>query len=256
MLPLVSIITPAYNSARHILDTIRSVREQTYPHWEMLIAVDEASTDNTCELVTEVDDPRIKIIRAGEKGKRSGVPAARNIALQHVSGRFIAFLDADDLWFPTKLEKQVTFMLENHYGFSCTSYEVIDDSGNPLGKSVYMRKKFDYKGYLTHNLIQVVGAMVDLDLVPKSYLAAPLLRRAEDAATWMQILKSGHCCYGISEVLAQYRRTRGALSENKFQSAKGVWHLYRKIEKLPFFFACYCFVRYAALAVWKRSYHA
>ncbi len=82
----------------------------------------------------------------------------------------------------------------------------------------------------------------------------PDIRRRQDAATWLQILKAGFDCYGLDEILAEYRRAENSLSSNKFKAVKGVWSLYRDIEHLPLMFSCYCFARYAGLAVWKRLY--
>jgi teichuronic acid biosynthesis glycosyltransferase TuaG len=251
--PLVSVITPAYNSSKYILDTIRSVREQTYQNWEMLI-VDDASSDNTFELASDIKDPRIIVLQIK---KNSGVAVARNTALQHASGRFIAYLDSDDLWLHDKLEKQVGFMLDHNIGFSCVSYEVIDDIGKPLGKCVYMKEKLDYRGYLLNNLIQTVGVMIELEIIDRQYLVMPTfleIQGSEDAVTWRQILKNDHICYGMQQVLARYRRASKSLSSNKFRAVMRYWHVTRNIEKLPFFFACRCFVRYAFLAVWKRFY--
>lgn len=248
----VSIITPSYNSEKYIAETIYSVINQTYSNWEMII-VDDKSTDRTCEVVKEFmqKDERIKLIALEKNG---GAAIARNVALEQATGRFIAYLDADDLWYADKLEKQITFMVNKKCGFSCTSYEVIDDNGNSLNKYIHMQEKADYIGFLTNNLLQTVGIMVDTEIVDKKYLQMPNMRRRQDAATWLQILKSGNACFGIKEVLAQYRRTEGSLSSNKVRAVKGIWYLYREVEKLSLPFALYCFVRYAFLAVWKRIY--
>ena len=117
-----------------------------------------------------------------------------------------------------------------------------------------MLPKVNYVGFLTNNLLQTVGIMVDTAMVDKECLVMPDIRRRQDAATWLQILKAGHDCYGLDEILAQYRRAENSLSSNKAKAAKGVWSLYRDIEKLSLPFSCYCFVRYAFLAVWKRVY--
>lgn len=248
----VSIITPSWNSEKYIEKTIESVRNQTYTNWEMLI-VDDCSSDKTVEIVEEISkaDPRVKILRQNTNG---GAAKARNRSLREASGRYIAYLDADDIWKPTKLEKQIKFMQEYNCGFSCTSYEVIDDEGNALNKKVHMLPAVDYVGFLTNNLLQTVGIMVDTSIVDKKYLVMPDIRRRQDAATWLQVLKAGYKCYGIHEVLAEYRRTENSLSSNKVKAVKGVWSLYRNIEKLSLPFSCYCFVRYAILAVWKRVY--
>ena len=247
---LVTIIMPAFNSEAYISCAIKSVQQQTYRNWE-LIVVDDCSTDNTCTIVENLqkDDDRIFLYK---QQSNSGAAQARNRALKEAKGRFITYLDADDVWFPQKLERQIEFMFDNNYVFTCTSYEVIDDNGCSNGKQVYMLPSVDYKGFLTYNLLQTVGIAVDTEYVDKSTLVMPNLRRRQDAATWLQILKSGVKCYGIHEVLAQYRHTKNSLSSNKLKAVKGVWFLYRKVEKLPLAFSCYCFVRYAFLAVWKR----
>lgn len=248
----VTIVTPTWNSAKYIRETISSVQAQTYQNWEMII-VDDCSTDNTVEIVKDIvkKDSRIHLI---EQKVNQGAAIARNIAVQNGTGRYVAYLDSDDCWKPDKLEKQVKFMLSKDCGFSCTSYEVIDFEGKSLNKIVHMLDKVDYRGFLTNNLLQTVGIMVDTYKVDKKYLEMPNIRRRQDAATWMQILKAGFQCYGLDEVLAEYRRTPKSLSSNKFKAVLGTWNLYRDIERLPFLFSCYCFIRYAFLAVWKRIY--
>lgn len=248
----VTVVTPTWNSAKYIRETIKSVQNQTYTNWEMVI-VDDCSTDNTVNIIKEIakTDSRIHLI---EQKQNQGAAVARNVAVQNGTGRYVAYLDSDDLWKPEKLEKQVRFMQDKDCVFSCTSYEVIDYSGKTLNKFIYMLEKVDYKGFLTNNLLQTVGIMIDTNKVDKTLLLMPNIRRRQDAATWMQILKSGFDCYGMQEVLAEYRRTPQSLSSNKFKAVIGTWKLYRKIEKLPFIFSCYCFIRYAILAIWKRIY--
>lgn len=248
----VSIITPCYNCEKYIENTIASVQAQTYSNWEMIL-VDDCSKDRTCELVEKIEavDNRVHLIR---QETNAGAAKARNRALEYATGQFIAYLDADDVWFPEKLQLQVQFMTENKYGFSCTSYEVINDAGESLNKKVYMLPQVDYVGFLTNNLLQTVGMMADRTIVDEKLLVMPDMRRRQDAATWLQVLKNGHNCYGMKDVLAQYRRAEKSLSGNKFKAVKGVWYLYRHVEKLSLPFSCYCFVRYAVLAVWKRLY--
>ena len=249
---LVSIITPVYKCEKYISKTIESVINQTYKNWEIIL-VDDCSPDDSADIIKKYadNDKRIKYIKLKEN---SGAAIARNTALENSKGRFIAYLDADDLWMRDKLEEQLQFMIDNNYGFSCTSYEVIDNEGKKLNKEIHMLKEVDYIGFLTNNLIQTVGIMVDLSIVDKKLLEMPNIRRRQDAATWLQILKSNNKCYGLDKVLAMYRRTENSLSSNKFKAVKGVWYLYRKIEKLSLPFSLYCFIRYACLAVWKRIY--
>lgn len=248
----VTVVTPAWNCEKYIRDTIKSVQAQTYHNWEMIIA-DDCSTDATLEIITEMakQDPRIKVLRMEVN---SGAAVARTLAMQSGTGRYVAYLDADDIWKPQKLEKQVRFMEENGYAFSCTAFEVIDNEGKKLEKYIYMRPKLDYAGYLRNNLLQTVSIMVDTKVVDKKYLVMPNLRRGQDAATWLQILKAGYDCYGLNEILAEYRHAENSLSSNKITAIKRQWHIYRNVEKLPLPFCCYCFVRYAFLGVWKRIY--
>ena len=248
----VTIITPSYNSSKYILDTINSVQYQTYKNWEMLI-VDDASTDNTVNIIKNFCkiDSRIKLISL----KRNvGPGAARTLAVQRASGRYVAYLDADDIWMPQKLERQIKFMQDNKYAFSCTSYEVINDSGKSLNKFIHMPKRLDYLNFLKNNILQTVGIMVDLKYIEKKLLFMPNIRIGEDAATWLQILKSGKICFGLDEILAKYRRTSKSLSSNKIKSVLGTWRMYRKVVKLPLLFSIYCFTKYIILAIKKRIY--
>lgn len=248
----VSVITPSWNSEKYIEKTIQSVQNQTYSNWEMII-VDDCSSDRTVDIIKKIskEDPRIRVLQQNTNG---GAAKARNRSLSEATGRYIAYLDADDIWKPAKLEKQIQFMNIHKCGFSCVSYEVIDDEGKVLNKKVHMLPSVDYVGFLTNNLLQTVGIMVDTSIVDKKYLVMPDIRRRQDAATWLQILKAGYKCYGINDVLAQYRRAENSLSSNKFKAVKGMWTLYRDNEHLSFLFSCYCFVRYTFLAVWKRLY--
>lgn len=248
----VTVVTPSWNSEKYIEETIKSVQSQTYHNWEMII-VDDCSTDNTVDIVRKISekDPRVQILL---QDTNCGAAKARTRSMQSGTGRFVAYLDADDIWKPQKLEKQVAFMKEKDCGFSCTSYEIIDDDGRPKNKHVHMLPRVDYVGFLTNNLLQTVGIMVDTLKVDKKYLIMPDMRRRQDAATWLQVLRAGFECYGLDEILAEYRRTENSLSSNKFKAVKGIWNLYRNIEHLSLSFSWYCFVRYAFLALWKRTY--
>lgn len=250
--PLVTVIMPAYNAERHIAEAIASIEYQTLTDWELCIN-DDCSTDSTSEIVRIMaeDDPRIKYVRQPENG---GAAAARNASLDRALGRFVTYLDADDIWLPEKLERQVAFMEKGGYGFSCASYAVIDEDGKLMGRTVTMPCKSDRWGYLTNNYLQTVGIMVDLKKVDRSLLHMPDMRRRQDAATWLQVLSAGHVCYGMSDVLCGYRRVSGSLSSDKVKAVKGTWYFYTQVAKLPMSQALWCFCRYAALAVWKRTY--
>ena len=248
---LVSIITPVYNCEKLLATTIDCVIAQTHSNWELLL-VDDCSSDDSAKIAKEYakKDKRVKYFKLKEN---SGAAIARNTALENSKGRFIAYLDSDDLWKPEKLEKQVKFMLDNNYAFSCTDYIKIDEEGNEL-KEIKIPKQVNYNLYLRNTIIQTVGVMVDTKITGKEVLVMPNIRRRQDAATWCQILKAGHDCYEVPESLSYYRVVTNSLSSNKFKAVKGTWHLYREIEKLPLWKACYCFVGYAFNAVKKRMY--
>lgn len=243
---------PAYNSEKHITEAITSIQYQTLSDWELCVT-DDCSTDGTAEIIRIMaeGDPRIKYAR---HPKNAGAAAARNEALDRARGRFVAYLDADDIWYQEKLERQVAFMEEGGYGFSCTSYAVIDEDGEPLGRTVSMPTESDRWGYLTNNYLQTVGIMADLEKVDRSLLHMPDMQRRQDAATWLQVLTAGHVCHGIPDVLCGYRRVSGSLSSNKVKAVKGTWCFYTQVVGLPLPQALWCFCRYAALAVWKRTY--
>lgn len=248
----ISIITPVYNCEKFIEKTIECVLNQTYKNWEWLL-VDDCSPDNSAIIIKKYakNDNRIKYFKLSEN---SGAAVSRNKALAESTGRFVAYLDADDLWKNDKLEKQVKFMLENQYSFTCTDYEKITETGNSLNKIIKIPKKVDYNFFLRNTIIQTVGVMVDKKLTGKELLKMPNIRRRQDAATWCQLLKNGHDCYGCPENLSYYRVVTNSLSSNKFKAIKMNWYWYRKIEKLPLWKACYCFIGYAFNGVRKRIY--
>ncbi len=250
---LVSIITPIYNCEKLIAETIQCVQAQTYQNWELLL-VDDCSTDSSAEVIQSFvkNDSRVKYFKLE---KNSGAAVARNKALEESKGRFVAYLDADDLWKKEKLEKQVKYMLEHHYAFTCTDYEKLDEAGNSLGKIVKIPARVNYNLFLRNTIIQTVCVMVDTQITGKELLVMPNIRRRQDAATWCQLLKNGYDCYEVPETLSYYRVVKNSLSSNKWKAVKMNWYWYRNIEKLPLWKACYCFVGYAFHAVKKRIYH-
>jgi len=247
----VSIITPVYNCEKFIKDTINSVLSQTYKNWELLL-IDDCSTDKSRDIISEYirKDSRIKYFKTEQN---SGVAVTRNIALENSQGRFIAYLDADDLWKKDKLEKQVGFMIKNKYIFTCTDYEKIDEDGNLL-KRIRLPEKVDYNLFLRNTIIQTVGVMIDTKITGKDILVMPNYRRRQDAMTWSKILKNGYNCYEVPEYLAYYRVVHNSLSSNKLKAMKMNWYWYRKIENLSFVKSCCCFIGYAYNAIKKRIY--
>lgn len=236
----VSIITPNYNSSSFIADTITSVIEQTYRNWE-LIVVDDCSTDNSLEIVqlAQKDDPRVKLIKLSEN---VGVAEARNIGIREAKGQFIAFLDSDDLWYPDKLEKQISFMKENNIDLCYTGYEKINEQGKPFQK-MKVPLKISYKELLKTCYIGCLTAIYDTKNLGKIYM--PTNTRREDYATWLNILKQTQYAYAVPETLAKYRVYSNQSSSKKINMAQENWNLYRKIENLNIFKTLYYFSHYA-----------
>ena len=246
--PLVSVIMPCYNMEKYIAYTIESVQRQTYPHWELLI-VDDASTDKTADIVKSHQnlDDRIRFF---VKPEHSGIADTRNLCIQMAKGRFLAFLDSDDLWHPEKLEQQLQFMMERNIGFSYSSYDCVDEEGNTLEKIVKAAGNLDYKAYMHNTIIGCSTVMIDTDIVGK--VVVPNFRTSEDTATWLNILKKGFLAYAIEKPLTSYRIRQHSASSNKLKASSDLWRVYRQQEKLSLFKALGCFFSYAYNAVKKR----
>lgn len=249
---LVSIITPVYECEKYIRQTIESVQAQTYTNWELLLA-DDCSPDKSAEIIAEYakDDSRIQYIKLSQNG---GAAIARNAALDQAKGRYIAYLDADDIWLPEKLKKQIEFMTQNNVVFTCCDYEKIENDGTPLNKIVHMPKTISYEQLLRNTIIQTVGVIVDTDGVDRDLLVMPNVRRGQDSATWLQMLRNGVKFFGQNEVLAQYRRVPQSLSANKLNAMKRTWYLYRGVEKLSVTKSLRCLIGWAWHASLKRIY--
>jgi len=243
---LVSIITPTHNSEKFIAHTIESVLKQTYPDWEMLI-IDDKSTDNTLEIINKYKDPRIKIIPLQ---KNVGAAEARNIGLRNAKGRFIAFLDSDDLWAQYKLEKQLKFMLENNYSFTFSSYQLMNEDGSIINKIIRAPKILTYENYLRNTAIGCLTVIIDKEKT--GYFEFPNIKSSHDMGLWLDIMKRGFNAYGYDQILAYYRLSVNSISSNKLKSAKTVWYVYRKIEKLNFLKSFCCFSCYAFNSIKRR----
>lgn len=244
----VSVITASYNAGRFIEETIKSVLNQTYTDLELII-VDDCSTDNTEEIVNKYIkiDSRIKFYKLKEN---SGAAVVRNTALEKAEGRFIAFLDSDDIWDEEKLEKQINFMKSNNYGFSFSSYRLMKENGELLNKEVRVPKEVKYTDLLKNTIIGCLTVIIDKDIIGDFRM--PLVRAGQDTATWLSILRNGTIAYGYDEVLASYRLVEGSISSNKFNALKRTWNVYRKLEKLNLFKAVYYFMGYTFNAIKKR----
>jgi len=243
---LVSIITPSYKSEKFISETIESVLSQTYQNWEMII-VDDCSPDNSNKIIEEYceKDDRIKLIKLE---KNSGPAVARNRAIEEAKGRYIAFLDADDLWKPEKLEKQLLYMNENNLAFAYSSYDLIDENNNNIGTFI-TKEIITYEDMLKTCSVGCLTAIYDTKKLGKVYM--PNILKRQDYGLWLKILKKIDSTKGILEPLAIYRIRKDSVSSNKIKAAQYQWKIYREVEKLNFFQSIYYFIHYAYNGVIK-----
>lgn len=246
--PLVSIVMPVYNGAEFIDDTIHSVLGQTYENWELII-VDDCSSDDTLKVIKQFSSKRIKTIALKKNG---GAAKARNRGVKESKGKFICFIDADDLWQPEKLEKQLAFIKKTGAEFAFAGYVFADASGRPNGKVVHVPDTISYKQALKNTTIWTSTVMFDMSKLSKADVEMPDVRRGQDTATWWKVLKKIDKAYGLNEVLAIYRRSDGSLSSNKVTALKRTWNLYRNVEHLNLMKSAYCFSAYCFNAVKRR----
>lgn len=243
---LVSIITPCFNSASFLTETIESVLAQTVSDWEMIV-VDDCSTDASKTIASSYaeKDARIKLISLDQN---SGVSHARNTALRHASGRYMAFLDSDDLWLPSKLEKQLEFMKTNELALSYASYQLIDHNNKHAGEFV-TRPVLTYTDLLKTCSIGCSTAIYDAQILGKVYF--PDIDKQEDYALWLEILQQIKQTRGILEPLGSYRMHRASRSHNKLVSACHQWKVYRRFAKLGRLKSLFYFCHYAYHGVMK-----
>lgn len=253
---LVSIITPCYNSVKYIGQMIESVQRQTYRNWELLIT-DDCSQDESCELISKYaeQDARIKLFRLGIN---SGAGVARNKSISEAKGRYIAFLDSDDLWMPEKLEKQLLFMENGRYALTFTSYLTITEKNEVIGivippkkHTLFANKCDDKVGFST--------VIYDTTIVPLKYM--PLIRKRQDWGLVMSILKECKVSYGMKEPLGYYRKGQESLSKNKislvkyniaaYQAALG-WSYIRALLFFYFFYLPCYFIKNVGLMYINR----
>lgn len=243
---LVSIIVPAYNCADFLAITLDSIINQTYKDWEAII-VDDCSTDDTAKIVTEyvINDKRIQYHKLD---KNSGAAIARNTAVKLAKGKYIAFLDSDDVWFPEKLSKQIGFMEVNKYLFTSTSYTKIDQQGKYLNKTVGVRKQSDYDDILKKNPGNST-VIYNAEVIGK--VTIPNIRKRNDYVMWLSVIKKAGVLYGIEEPLASHRIRSGSLSNKKVNLVRYHWKVYRDIEKLPVFKSIYLVIYWGIITVFR-----
>ena len=249
---LVSIIMPSYNTAQYIEKTIKSVLDQKYTNWELII-VDDCSTDNTDEVVKKyLNDKRIKYLK---NEQNSGAAISRNRALRAARGQWIAFLDSDDLWMPEKLEKQICFMKEKGYFFSYTDYEEINAEGNRTGTFVTGPKKITKTGMYNYCWPGCLTVMYDATKVGLIQISD--IKKNNDYAMWLKVCKKADC-YLLDECLGQYRKGRvGSVSTHSIKTMIG-WHyrLFHEAEGMSIIESLLNTGRNMAFGVYKKKRYA
>lgn len=248
---LISIIVPVYNVENFIEETMDSVLAQTYADWELLL-VEDCSNDNTVTLIRQymerTGDSRIRLLR---QPANMGAARARNRGLREAEGRYVSYLDADDLWVPQKLERELAFMKEKDAAFAFTGYEFADERGRGTGKVVHVPEMLTYKQALSNTTIFTTTVMFDTEKIPKEQLEMPVMK-SEDTALWFKVLRSGIVAYGLDENLVKYRRAGRTLSSNKLEAIRRIWNLYRRAEGMNVISSAGHFCLWALRAVKRR----
>ena len=221
----VSVITPTYNDEKYITQPLDSILNQTHKNLELLI-VDDCSTDKTVDIIKTYNDSRIRLY---QNKKNSGAAFSRNKALKEASGDYIAFLDGDDVWDLTKIEKQLTFMIVNDFGFSCTFYYVVDENNKKTGKYISGPKSISHKDFMKMDYAGCLTVMYKRTIYPTLQIPNDIYKR-NDYALWLKISEKSPC-YCLSECLAYYKkRTSGSISSgSKFKLIKYHKELFEKL---------------------------
>ena len=240
---LVSIIIPIYNGEKYIESAINSILSQTYDNYEVII-IDDYSKDNSYNIAKSFQNRKIKVYK---NNLEKGLAPARNCGIKKAKGKYIAFLDVDDVWNKDKLLKQVTFMRNNNIPFSYTSYDFIRNNKHKIIKADNIS---DYKRLLKKCNIIPSSVMIDTYVIPKDIMYMPNIL-CEDYQTWLNILKKGYKVYGLKVVLTSYYVVEGSLSSNKIKTACGRWRIYRS-EGLSLIKCIYYFLSYVLNAIKKR----
>ncbi len=254
--PIVSIITPNYNGQKFIKNTIESVINQTFKDWEMLI-VDDGSTDNSKKIINKYvhKDARIKLLTTDiVKFPKfiQGPASARNTAIDAAQGRYIAFVDSDDLWYEDKLAKQILFLKENNYAIASTWYDIINELGEKVGENAPCDLKLSYEDLLKNCKVGCLTMMFDTQKIGKQFIDLNRYDKNADYSLWLKITKQGYNIYFLHNKLSAYRLVKGSISANKFKAIIHQWIMLRKVEKLNFLFALYNFFFYLKSGLSKK----
>ena len=248
---LVSIVTPVYHAQDYIEKTLESVAGQSYEHWEHILVVDGAE-DPTIPYIESYmrRNPQLRIKLVVQQTNQ-GAAHARNRGVKEAAGRYIAYIDADDVWQPDKLKKQLEYMERTGAGFCFSGYEFGDENAVGTGKIVRVPETISYRQALKNTTIFTSTVVFDTQRIPKEDIQMPIIK-SEDTALWWKILRAGRIGYGLDENLVTYRRPATSLSSNKVEAVKRIWNLYRKAEGLSVPASIYYFCFWAVTAVYRR----
>lgn len=243
----VSIITPCYNASQYISYTIDSVLNQTYANWEMII-VDDCSTDNSSDIIKQFisGDTRIKYFKTDNPSGSPVLP--RNIGIEKATGRYIAFLDSDDIWLPTKLEEQLKLFKDEKTAVVFSNYEKMNEAGERNQRIIIAPKETNYHNLLKGNVIGNLTGIYDTEKVGKVYCQDI---RHEDYVLWLSILKKGYIAKNTNTVTALYRVRENSVSSNKLKILSWQWNILRNVEKISLPKAIYYYINYAIRAFLK-----
>lgn len=247
----VSIIVPVYNAEKYIVETMEHVVAQTYEDWELLLVVDGCGDDCARVIREYQKSTGEKRLRLMVNEENMGAARSRNRGLLVARGRYIAYVDADDLWRPEKLERQLQYMREKQAAFVFTGYEFADEEGAGTGRVVHVPSRLTYREALKNTTIFTSTVMFDTQRIPREMLEMPEIK-SEDTALWWKVLREGHTAWGLDQNLVLYRRPRQSLSSNKLEAVRRIWNLYRRAEGLSVPYSLYNFCFWAWRAVMRR----
>ena len=246
--PLVSIITPCYNAVETIIKTIDSVLYQTYQNWEMII-VDDCSSDASLLIIDDYakKDSRIKYYKTEAPSGSPAIP--RNIGIEKSHGQYIAFLDSDDIWLPSKLERQMSYVETSNCDLLYSYYEKINWDGHRNGRVIKPRKWVTYCNLLQTNVIPMLTAIVRRDVIGNVRFKQIA---QEDYCFWLDIMKKGYKAECLQSVTALYRESKNSRSSNKIKTINGQWCVLRNHQNVPFIPSCFYMFTYAVAGMIKH----
>lgn len=245
---LVSIITPIYNGARYVSQTIQSVLSQSYANWEMII-IDDGSHDDSCLIINEFTkiEPRIQLFSQ----KNGGSAAARNNGIRRARGQYICLLDADDTWEPQFLQSQLTFMTQNGALLACSSHRRIDDNSVEILKPFVVPFKVGYQDLLRSCSISCLTGIYDTEPFGKVYLKEEFKSLRDDYIYWLEIIKKVEFAYGNPEILASYRMLNNSATRKKSKLIVPQFRVFHQVEKLGIIKSLYYLINWALFGFLK-----